>query len=156
MFNNNNDNIIKNIDEQFINDYFKKDKIDKNFKIIETNKFILDDKNKFSNNKDFNIELLSILEYYNSNFSLNLTNKLLYPDFTLNLNNNKPNKKIIGFVSNGTYNYSNNKKIGKGFIILNEFQTLINLKQKFNLDFIPLLIRQKTSHIYYMFNINFN
>ena len=156
LFNNNNDNIIKNIDEQFINDYFNKDKIDKNFKIIETNKFILDDKNKFSNNKDFNVELLSILEYYNSNFSLNLTNKLLYPDFTLNLNNNKPSKKIIGFVTNGIYNYSNNKKIGKGFIILNEFQTLLNLKQKFNLDFIPLLIRQKTSHIYYMLNINFN
>jgi hypothetical protein len=47
-----------------------------------------------------------------------------------------------------------NKGKGIGYIQLNQYETIINLKKKFNLSFIPLLLRSKNSKNYYLIQIN--
>ena len=108
---------------------------------------------KQDKNKNFNIELLSILDYYNSDCTKIIENKIINSDLTININTNT-SRKIIGFVTTGLYDYSINKGKGIGYIQLNQYEQLINLKKKFNLTFIPLLIRGKNSKIYYLSQID--
>jgi hypothetical protein len=110
-------------------------------------------KNKKDKNKYFNVELLSILDYYNSNYSKKVENKIINTDLTININSNI-SRKIIGFVTTGLYDYSMNKGKGIGYIQLNQYEKIINLKKKFNLSFIPLLLRSKNSKNYYLIQIN--
>jgi hypothetical protein len=92
---------------------------------------------KQDKNKNFNIELLSILDYYNSDCTKIIENKILNTDLTININTNT-SRKIIGFVTTGLYDYSINKGKGIGYLQLNQYEQLINLKKKYNLTFIPL------------------
>ena len=109
--------------------------------------------NKKDKNKDFNVELLSILDYYNSNYSKKIENKIINTDLTININS-ITSRIIIGFVTTGLYDYSLNKGKGIAYIQLNQFAKIINLKKKFNLSFIPLLLRSKNSKNYYLIQIN--
>ena len=109
--------------------------------------------NKKNKNKDFNVELLTILDYYNSHYSKKIENQIINTDLTININSNT-SRKIIGFVTTGLYDYSMNKGKGIGYIQLNQYETIINLKKKFNLSFIPLLLRSKNSKNYYLIQIN--
>ena len=106
--------------------------------------------NKKNKNKDFNVELLTILDYYNSHYSKKIENHIINTDLTININSNT-SRKIIGFVTTGLYDYSMNKGKGIGYIQLNQYETM---KKKFSLFFIPLLLRSKNSKNYYLIQIN--
>ena len=56
--------------------------------------------NKKNKNKDFNVELLTILDYYNSHYSKKIENQIINTDLTININSNT-SRKIIGFVTTG-------------------------------------------------------
>ena len=101
---------------------------------------------------DINIEILSVLEYYNSNMSKTLTNKHVNADLTFNISS-KPSHELIGFVTSGLYDYST--CLGKGIacIAVNKFRELITLKKNFKLNYIPALLRKKNSLIYYLISI---
>ena len=150
----NNDNINElnkdNID--YIKEY---NNIKNNFKIIENIK----DKNvsygQMNKNKYFNDELISLMKYYNN---LNTEKKfefhssIINTDLTVKLRVNL-SRNLIGFITTGLYDYSLNKGKGKGFINVKEYEKLYFLKQKFNLDFLPILLRKKNSLVYYLCSI---
>ena len=150
----NNDNINElnkdNID--YIKEY---NNIKNNFKIIENIK----DKNvsygQMNKNKYFNGELISLMKYYNN---LNTEKKfefhssIINTDLTVKLRVNL-SRNLIGFITTGLYDYSLNKGKGKGFINVKEYEKLYFLKQKFNLDFLPILLRKKNSLVYYLCSI---
>ena len=154
-----NENIIIENDNDYIKEY---DKIKNNFKIIEN----ISDKNinygQMNKNKYFNEELLSLMKYYNNlgsekekekenEFNSNIINC----DLTIKIKN-KLSRKLIGFITTGLYDYSINKGKGKGFIKVAEYQILYSLKQKFNLDYIPILLRKKNSLVYNLCKISFH
>ena len=97
-------------------------------------------------------EILSVLDYYNSNMTKQLTNRIINSDFTLKLTT-PPAREIIGFVTHGLYDYNSNQGKGHGYILINQYEKIINLKRKFGLNFIPALLRKKTSLIYYLISL---
>ena len=103
-------------------------------------------------NNNINSEILSVLDYYNSNMTKQLTNRIINSDFTLKLTT-PPAREIIGFVTHGLYDYNSNQGKGHGYILINQYEKIINLKRKFGLNFIPALLRKKTSLIYYLISL---
>ena len=140
-------------------DYVKEyEKIKNNFKIIEEIK----DKNleygQMTKNKYFNNELKSLMKYYNNlnnyeehNFHSNIINTNLTIKLKVELS-----RKLIGFITTGLYDYSLNKGKARGFIKVQEYEKLYLLKQKFNMNFIPILLRKKDSLVYYLCSICFH
>ena len=151
---NENEIIEEEDDDNLINQY---DNIKHNFKIIEEIK----DKNvsygQMNKNKYFNDELKSLMKYYNdlnSDEKKEFHSNIINTDLTVKLKV-KLSRSLIGFITTGLYDYSLNKGKGKGFIKVNEYEKLYSLKQKFNLDFIPILLRKKNSLVYYLCSISF-
>ena len=156
-----NENTIINNDNNY--DYIEEyDKIKNNFKIIEDIK----DKNinygQMNKNKYFNEELISLMKYYNNLKTETEKEKengfnscIINTDLTFKIKN-KLSRKLIGFITTGLYDYSMNKGKGKGFIKVTEYQILYSLKQKFNLDYMPILLRKKNSLVYYLCKICFH
>ena len=145
------------IDEEV--DFIKEfENIQNNFKIIEEIK----DKNlgygQMSKNKYFNNELVSLLKYYNNletNQEKNFYSNIINSNLTLKLKV-ELSRKLIGFITSGLYDYSLNKGKARGFIKVQEYEKLYDLKQKFNLNFIPILLRKKDSLVYYLCSICFH
>ena len=145
-----NDEIIKEID--YVKEY---ENINKNYKILEE----VIDKNlgygQMSKNKYFNNELISLMKYYNNlneNNEQNFYSNIIAPNLTIKLKV-ELSRKLIGFISTGIYDYSINKGKGRGFIKVQEYENLYTLKQKFNMNFIPILLRKKDSLVYYLCSI---
>ena len=140
-------------------DYMKEyENIKNNFKIIEEIK----DKNieygQMTKNKYFNNELISLMKYYNNlnnneeqNFHSNIINTNLTIKLKVDLS-----RQLIGFITTGLYDYSINKGKARGFIKVQEYEKLYSLKQKFNMNFIPILLRKKDSLVYYLCSICFH
>ena len=140
-------------------DYVKEyENIKNNFKIIEEIK----DKNieygQMTKNKYFNNELISLMKYYNNlnnneeqNFHSNIINTNLTIKLKVDLS-----RQLIGFITTGLYDYSINKGKARGFIKVQEYEKLCSLKQKFNMNFIPILLRKKDSLVYYLCSICFH
>ena len=140
-------------------DYLKEyENIKNNFKIIEEIK----DKNieygQMTKNKYFNNELISLMKYYNNlnnneeqNFHSNIINTNLTIKLKVDLS-----RQLIGFITTGLYDYSINKGKARGFIKVQEYEKLYSLKQKFNMNFIPILLRKKDSLVYYLCSICFH
>ena len=82
-----------------------------------------------------------------------LSNKTINSDFTLHLLQN-PKREIIGYVTSGLYDYNSNFGKGQAYIIINKYSKLIQLKRKFGLDFIPALLRNKTSIVLYLISLD--
>ena len=152
-----NENIINNKDNNLIKEY---NYIKHNFKIIEEIK----DKNvsygQMNKNKYFNNELISLMKYYNNiknnqekeeEFHSNIINS----DLTIKLKV-ELSRTLIGFITSGLYDYSLNKGKAKGFIKVKEYKNLYSLKVKYNLDFIPILLRKKNSLVYYICSVSIN
>ena len=113
-------------------------------------------------NKYFNEELISLMKYYNNLKTETEKEKengfnscIINTDLTFKIKN-KLSRKLIGFITTGLYDYSMNKGKGKGFIKVTEYQILYSLKQKFNLDYMPILLRKKNSLVYYLCKICFH
>ena len=145
-----NDEIIKEID--YVKEY---ENINKNYKILEE----VIDKNlgygQMSKNKYFNNELISLMKYYNNlneNNEQNFYSNIIAPNLTIKLKV-ELSRKLIGFISTGIYDYSINKGKGRGFIKVQEYENLYTLKQKFNMNFMPILLRKKDSLVYYLCSI---
>lgn len=113
-------------------------------------------------NKVFNLEFNTLSSMYN-NFSdriydnpnpnhsqaiLKYSTEILEHDLTIKLPL-QVSRKIIGFVTTGQYSYSESKGIGRGYIDVKSYESLVNLKTEFNSDDLILLIRHKNSRIYY-------
>ena len=140
-------------------DYVKEyENIKNNFKVIEEIK----DKNieygQMTKNKYFNNELISLMKYYNNlnnneeqNFHSNIINTNLTIKLKVDLS-----RQLIGFITTGLYDYSINKGKARGFIKVQEYEKLCSLKQKFNMNFIPILLRKKDSLVYYLCSICFH
>ncbi len=145
------------IDEEI--DYIKEyEDIKNNFKIIEEIK----DKNlgygQMTKNKYFNNELVSLMKYYskpNSNQEQDFYNNIIKSNLTIKLKV-ELSRKLIGFITTGLYDYSLNKGKARGFIKVQEFEKLCALKQKFNMNFMPILLRKKDSLVYYLCSICFH
>ena len=134
-------------------DYIKEyDNIKNKFKIIEEIKNKNVSYGQMNKNKYFNDELISLMKYYN-NLNTEKENKffgnIINTDLTIKLKVNL-SRNLIGFITTGLYDYSLNKGKGKGFINVKEYEKLYHLKQKFNLDFMPILLRKKDSLVYYL------
>ena len=134
-------------------DYIKEyDNIKNKFKIIEEIKNKNVSYGQMNKNKYFNDELISLMKYYN-NLNTEKENKffgnIINTDLTIKLKVNL-SRHLIGFITTGLYDYSLNKGKGKGFINVKEYEKLYHLKQKFNLDFMPILLRKKDSLVYYL------
>lgn len=130
-----------------INDINIIDDMTKNFFIQESYS------KTYIKNNIINPEILSVLDYYNSNMTKQLTNRTINSDFTLKLTT-APDREIIGFVTNGLYDYSSNQGKGHGYILINHYEKIIKFKRKFGLNFIPALLRKKTSLIYYLISLS--
>ena len=140
-------------------DYVKEyENIKNNFKIIEEIK----DKNieygQMTKNKYFNNELISLMKYYNNlnnneeqNFHSNIINTNLTIKLKVDLS-----RQLIGFITTGLYDYSINKGKARGFIKVQEYEKLYSLKNKFKMNFIPILLRKKDSLVYYLCSISFH
>ena len=140
-------------------DYVKEyENIKNNFKIIEEIK----DKNieygQMTKNKYFNNELISLMKYYNNlnnneeqNFHSNIINTNLTIKLKVDLS-----RQLIGFITTGLYDCSMDKGKARGFIKVQEYEKLYSLKQKFNMNFIPILLRKKDSLVYYLCSICFH
>lgn len=140
-------------------DYVKEyENIKNNFKIIEETK----DKNieygQMTKNKYFNNELITLMKYYNNlnnediqDFHSNIINANLTIKLKVELS-----RKLIGFITTGLYDYSLNKGKARGFIKVQEYEKLYSLKQKFKMNFIPILLRKKDSLVYYLCSISFH
>ena len=145
------------IDEEI--DYIKEyEDIKNNFKIIEEIK----DKNlgygQMTKNKYFNNELVSLMKYYskpNSNQEQDFYNNIIKSNLTIKLKV-ELSRKLIGFITTGLYDYSLNKGKARGFIKVQEYEKLCALKQKFNMNFMPILLRKKDSLVYYLCSICFH
>ena len=145
------------IDEEI--DYIKEyEDIKNNFKIIEEIK----DKNlgygQMTKNKYFNNELVSLMKYYskaNSNQEQYFYNNIINSNLTIKLKV-ELSRKLIGFITTGLYDYSLNKGKARGFIKVQEYEKLCALKQKFNMNFMPILLRKKDSLVYYLCSICFH
>ena len=145
------------IDEEV--DYVKEyENIKNNFKIIEEIK----DKNlgygQMTKNKYFNKELVSLMKYYNklnSNQEQAFYNNIINSNLTIKLKV-ELSRKLIGFITSGLYDYSLNKGKARGFIKVQEYEKLYTLKQKYNMNFIPILLRKKDSLVYYLCSISFH
>ena len=145
------------IDEEI--DYIKEyEDIKNNFKIIEEIK----DKNlgygQMTKNKYFNNELVSLMKYYskaNSNQEQDFYNNIINSNLTIKLKV-ELSRKLIGFITTGLYDYSLNKGKARGFIKVQEYEKLCALKQKFNMNFMPILLRKKDSLVYYLCSICFH
>ena len=145
------------IDEEI--DYIKEyEDIKNNFKIIEEIK----DKNlgygQMTKNKYFNNELVSLMKYYskaNSNQEQDFYNNIINLNLTIKLKV-ELSRKLIGFITTGLYDYSLNKGKARGFIKVQEYEKLCALKQKFNMNFMPILLRKKDSLVYYLCSICFH
>ena len=139
-------------------DYLKEyENIKNNFKIIEEIK----DKNleygQMTKNKYFNNELISLMKYYNNknnNEEVNFLSNIMNQNFTIKLKVDL-SRKLIGFITSGLYDYSINKGKARGFIKIQEYEKLYSLKQKYNMNFIPILLRKKDSLVYYLCSICF-
>ena len=152
----NNNKIIEDVGD-YLNEY---DKIRNNFKIIEEIKDNNISYGFMSKNKYFNDELKNLMKYYNKLNSNDDTdnefyNNIINTDLTIKLKC-KLSRNLIGFITTGLYDYSINKGKGTGFIKVNEYQILYSLKQKFNLEFIPILLRKKNSLVYYLCKLSFH
>ena len=150
-------NIIMEDVGVYINEY---DKIRNNFKIIEEIKDNNISYGFMSKNKYFNDELLNLMKYYNKLNSNDDTDKEFYSniintDLTIKLKC-KLSRNLIGFITTGLYDYSINKGKGTGFIKVKEYQLLYSLKQKYNLEFMPILLRKKNSLVYYLCKFSFH
>ena len=140
-------------------DYIKEyENIKNNFKIIEEIK----DKNieygQMTKNKYFNNELISLMKYYNNlnnNEEQNFYSNIINTNLTIKLKV-ELSRKLIGFITTGLYDYSINKGKARGFIKVQEYEKLYSLKQKFNMNFIPILLRKKDSLVYYLCSICFH
>ena len=138
-------------------DYVKEyENIQNNFKIIEETK----DKNvgygQMSKNKYFNNELVSLMKYYNNlneNNEQSFYSNIIDSNLTIKLKV-ELSRKLIGFITTGLYDYSINKGKGRGFIKVQEYEKLFSLKQKYNMDFIPILLRKKDSLVYYLCSVS--
>ena len=138
-------------------DYIKEyDNIKHNFKIIEE----IDDKNNsyghMNKNKYFNDELISLMKHYNSlntNEEKEFHSNIINIDLTIKLKV-KLSRNLIGFITTGLYDYSINKGKAKGFIEVKQYEKLLYLKKKYNLDFTPILLRKKNSLVYYICSIS--
>ena len=108
---------------------------------------------KIEKNNTLNAEIVSVLDYYESNMTKQLSNKTINSDFTLHLLQN-PKREIIGYVTSGLYDYNSNFGKGQAYIIINKYSKLIQLKRKFGLDFIPALLRNKTSIVLYLISLD--
>ena len=140
-------------------DYVKEyENIKNNFKIIEETK----DKNieygQMTKNKYFNNELITLMKYYSNlnnediqDFHSNIINANLTIKLKVELS-----RKLIGFITTGLYDYSLNKGKARGFIKVQEYEKLYSLKQKFKMNFIPILLRKKDSLVYYLCSISFH
>jgi len=145
------------IDEEV--DYVKEyENIKNNFKIIEEIK----DKNlgygQMTKNKYFNNELVSLMKYYNNlntNQEQAFYNNIINSNLTIKLKV-ELSRKLIGFITSGLYDYSLNKGKARGFIKVQEYEKLYTLKQKYNINFIPILLRKKDSLVYYLCSISFH
>ena len=145
------------IDEEI--DYIKEyEDIKNNFKIIEEIK----DKNlgygQMTKNKYFNNELVSLMKYYskpNSNQEQDFYNNIINSNLIIKLKV-ELSRKLIGFITTGLYDYSLNKGKARGFIKVQEYEKLCALKQKFNMNFMPILLRKKDSLVYYLCSICFH
>ena len=145
------------IDEKV--DYVKEyENIKNNFKIIEEIK----DKNlgygQMTKNKYFNKELVSLMKYYNNlntNQEQAFYNNIINSNLTIKLKV-ELSRKLIGFITSGLYDYSLNKGKARGFIKVQEYEKLYTLKQKYNMNFIPILLRKKDSLVYYLCSISFH
>ena len=147
------------IEEEKEIDYIKKyDSIQNNFKIIEE----IQNQNlgygQMTKNKYFNNELVSLMKYYNNlktseeqNFYSNIINTNLTIKLKVELS-----RKLIGFITTGLYDYSLNKGKARGFIKIQEYEKLYCLKQKYKMNFIPILLRKKDSLVYYLCSICFH
>ena len=147
------------IEEEKEIDYIKKyDSIQNNFKIIEE----IQNQNlgygQMTKNKYFNNELVSLMKYYNNlktseeqNFYSNIINTNLTIKLKVELS-----RKLIGFITTGLYDYSLNKGKARGFIKIQEYEKLYCLKQKYKMNFIPILLRKKDSLVYYLCAICFH
>ena len=138
-------------------DYVKEyENIQNNFKIIEETK----DKNvgygQMSKNKYFNNELVSLMKYYNNlneNNEQSFYSNIIDSNLTIKLKV-ELSRKLIGFITTGLYDYSINKGKGRGFIKVQDYEKLFSLKQKYNTDFIPILLRKKDSLVYYLCSVS--
>ena len=147
--------IEENDNDDFITEY---DKIKNNFKIIEEIKENNIKYGVMSKNKYFNDEIINLMKYYNN---LNLNNdkrnefysSIINTDLTIKLKC-KLSRNLIGFITTGLYDYSINKGKGTGFIKVKEYQVLYKLKQKYNVGFVPVLLRKKNSLVYYLCKIS--
>ena len=151
----NENKIIEDDNNDYIEEY---DNIKTNFKIIEKINNTKIAYGQMSKNKFFNSELLSLMKYYNNlntDKEIEFHSNIINSDMTIKLKVNLT-KKLIGFITTGLYDYSLNKGKGKGFIKVTEYQNLYSLKQKYNLDYIPILLRKKNSLIYYLCSISFH
>ena len=122
-----------------------------NFKIIEKIKGENCKYGQMNKNKYFNQEILAVMKYYN-NGNENSHNNILNNNLTLNLKI-KLSRNLIGFVSTGLYDYSINKGKAQGFIKVNEYEKLYILQKKYELNFLPILLRSKNSLVYYLCSV---
>ena len=85
--------------------------------------------------------------------------KNIYPEFIVKKGlkyHLELSRKLIGFITTGLYDYSLNKGKARGFIKVQEYEKLCALKQKFNMNFMPILLRKKDSLVYYLCSICFH
>ncbi len=110
-------------------------------------------KNLFNKNKEVNLEILAVMDYYNSGMTKTLHNNIVGSDFIIELKN-EDYRKIIGFSSTGIYDYQSCSGKGVANILIEYYKDIYQLKQKFKLDFLPILLRKKTSNIHYLIQID--
>jgi hypothetical protein len=122
--------------------------------IIEEEKKIIEpvQRNKIVKNKNFNLEYETIIKIQ-ENEAAYYSSDILNTDLTLKLQRSM-SRQLIGFVTSGCYSYSHCKGIAKGFILLDSYEQLLNLKNfNHNLETL-VLIRNPTSLVYYPAKIN--
>ena len=104
------------------------------------------------------MNLVSLMKYYskpNSNQEQDFYNNIIKSNLTIKLKV-ELSRKLIGFITTGLYDYSLNKGKARGFIKVQVYEKLCALKQKFNMNFMPILLRKKDSLVYYLCSICFH
>ena len=101
-------------------------------------------KDRIVKNRLFNIEYETLKKLQeNENYS----SDILSSDYCIKLKKSTT-RKIIGFVTCGTYSYFDTKGLAKGFILLEAYEEILKMKKIFNSQESIVLIRNPTSLIY--------
>ncbi len=88
-------------------------------------------KNLNAKNKEFNSEFKIYKDLYEKKAidKVRFSSNILDYNFNIKINFDEISRDVIGFCTNGQYSYCNHKGIGKGFITLNKFEEILQMKK---------------------------